>query len=428
MIRFLTFSSFFIVLVAFSQGRRPPMNQAVRDSIRLDSLCRLYPSQCMNFSELVGSNAIFNHLVPRRINLSSQICFDKKVNYTIKTGTRIEEKCFYLNTQLGYTAEIQHPRSSFCGSLGNNISGLKIQIASIVGETFLFEITTRGEKVFSSTMPLEDIPYGARTIFFIKEPQSLINGNRYNFTDQNLPTLPYKLDVALSSERYFYGFDYKPELFLNDYFGHNGLGYYKDDYNKTFVCLRLKDDQIMTTIDKIADVAECFDPHGFTELRGQAVEQNREIISNREEELRKKEEENDGACQSASRLLHAHERVMIDQEKRVNDLMSSGANLHSIENQLILAKAADPMLQVKKRILEIEVRICRLRNTIARTSGDNARNNEKLSCYTILLSKYRIIYDELEEIGRRYSSNPSKALTEKSRLYSSRLSTLNDRC
>lgn len=407
-----------------------------RDSIKLDSLCRRAPGKCLLYGDMIGPNSVFRNHSSKRITPNGTTCFDKKFHYYANVNGNEVRGCFYVNTADGYVAQFMSHIDESCEGMSNPQPGFDMMIVSKVGESFLYRIDQRGNRRFSGQMPPDGVVYGAQTTFVLRDPNAIDQDYRELFTDQNLPTLPYIIEGSSSSAlRYLFGLYQGNRIRLQNYLGAFGTGYYQDESGNTFMCLASEAPNSYVRIDRIEDVAECFDGSGFSDEMEAVREANNEIIADREEDLEYRTQAgNVDGCEARDLLLE-HEKRMLEKEKRANELLNNGANLNSTASQKIILESGDPVNEVIKHKLELQIRICELEysNYILENEYDNRsqsiqNNNTRIGCLNSSIGQLNDLETQMNTIGNQNQNNPGLALGKKSTLYLTGLQSINLNC
>lgn len=409
--------------------------QRRQDSLRLDSLCQRQPNNCMLFGDMIGSNSVFRNHVPKIITANATICFDKKFHYYANVNGNEVRGCYYVNTTDGYVAQYLSHIDESCNGMDNPQPGFDMMIVSKVGESFLYRIDQRGNRTFTAQMPLDGVVFGGQTTFVLNNPDAIDQDYRELFTDQNLPTLPYRIEGSSSSSlRYLFGLYQGNRIRLQGYLGAFGTGYYKDESGNTFLCLASEAPDNYIRIDRIEDVAECFDGSSFSDEMEEIREANNQIIADKEEDIAYRSQSGNVDDCEARDLLLEHEKRMLDKEKRANELLNNGANLNTVESQRIISDSGDPMNLVIKDILELQIRICGLENSNYRIQnepgfgGSIQNNNVEIGCLNTAITNLRNLEGQMNVIGNQNQNSPGVALGKKSTLYFQTMSTINANC
>lgn len=434
--------SFYILLFGFiffselnAQDYTPEDRR--RDSIKLDSICRTAPANCGLFSDLIGPNSVFRKVEEKEIKPKETSCFDKLIRYSGEINGTQTDGCFYINTQDGFVARVSDDSGESCGDVQNFHPGYSMEIHSMMGDSFLYQIDRRGNKTFTAVSASPDMNYGGVTQFEVLNLYNLENDIYEIVSDMNIPTLQYKItETHQPAIYYIFSTEFKPKMPLHDYLGMFGVGYYKGEYGNTNISFALDSDpQNVIRIDKILDVAVCFDGSSFTDEIEEAKETNNEIIADREEDLQHRTNSGNVDGCAARDLLLTHERNMLEKEKKANELLENGANLNSVASQRIIMAASDPVNELIKQKLEMQIKICDLEysNYILQNEYDNRNesiqnNNIRIGCLNNSIGQLNNLETQMNANTNQNQNNPGIAMGKNSTLYFQAISTINVTC
>ncbi len=431
---FIIFLTLLSCEFAFSQGNYTEA-QRKKDKAKLDSICKKSPNSCIYYSDLIGVKSIFRNHTPRRIVRNSRICFNKKFEYTVTRNGKTDLRCYYINTRDGYVAQFLDEGNESCRGMEKPQPGFNMMITSKVGESFTFQIDNRGQKTFTAQMPIENVPYGGSTNFVIKYPTALTSPHRDLFTNENLPTLPYLIEgISESSSKFLFGPYLAERIPLKDYIGAFGTGYYADGIKSTFICLAVESPNNFVKITKITDVNECFDGSEFKDEAVRNIYLNGQILEEKDENLRTKEEEINATDCDAKLHLVKYEREVLKKEMTYKKYLENGGNSQSKEGLRLGTMAQDVLDQVIIHRYETQVKICEQKYTIqiSANQSNGAQIKEKalkkIQCYNLAVNQLNELETILEEIGTRNRNNYPMALYEKNKAYQARMKDINLDC
>lgn len=413
----------FLCHMSFAQGVYTEA-QRNKDKAKLDSICRKSPSTCLYYGDIFGRNSIFRNHTPKKIEPRQRICFNKKFHYMSTNNGKTTRGCFYINTETGYVAMFMSHLDESCKGMGNPQPGFDMMIISKVGESFIYRINKNGKKMFMAQMPPENITYGGQTNFVLNKPSALGLAYREPFTNQNLPTLAYKIEGSgNSSLRYLFGAYHAQRIPLKDFIGAFGLGYYKDSHSNTFICLAMENKDHFVKVEKIENTNECFDGSAFGDMIAEGLIQNEAIIKDKEKRLNEDKGNSDfiNEC-GAAKSLEAHKKQMLEKEKRLNIFVKNGGNIHGQEGLKLAAKAQDVIDQVITERLNVEIRLCKLKN--AKFRNDIA----KRECLNLSIPLLNVLIKELEGIDAKHGTNYAQASAEKNILFFRRMKDIDVNC
>lgn len=408
-----------------------------RDSIKLDSICRIAPADCGLYSDLIGPNSVFRKVEEKEIKPKETSCFDKLIHYSGEVNGTQTEGCFYVNTQDGFVARVTNDSGESCGNVQDFRPGYIMEIHSMMGDSFLYQVDRRGNKTFTAISGNPNMNYGGTTYFEVTNLHNLENDIYELVSDMNFPTLQYKItETHQPSIYYIFSTEFKPKMPLHDYLGMFGVGYYKGEYGNTNLSLVLDSDaQNVVRVDKILDVAVCFDGSSFEDQIQNTIVENNELMDKKEEELEIRSQSGNVDDCEARDLLLEHEKRMLDREKRANELLNNGANLNSVSSQKIILESGDPVNQVIKHKLELQIRICELEysNYILENEYDNRNqsiqnNNTRIGCLNSSIGKLNDLETQMNAITNQNQNNPGIALGKNSTLYFQAMGSININC
>lgn len=416
---------------AFHLSQAQSREQRKKDSLRLDSLCRKNASLCSEYRDLVGRGSVFRNLEEKKLYPKETNCFNKKFYFSGLINNKPASGCYFVDTHNGLIAKVSDFNKS-CGSIGDFQPGFELEIYSMQGDSYNYVMDKKGNKLFYKIPAMETLlDYEVK--FVITSMASITHLAFEKIGDQNVPTLQYHING--SSQRavyYLFTSEIKPELKVHNYLGVFGTGYYEDENGNTVISMLLDSDpQNYIRIDKIVDVAECFDGSSFIDQ----VEESARIENDLAEEKKKKlENQAANATQSLcveSRLIVELEKSILEKEEKANRLARSNSirtNNQALMN--ILAEGADVIDQVMLKKLKLKLKICHINNSLNRP-GDN-RNKEKAlmkkQCLLEAVSKLGVMESELRAIERVYASNTAKSIVEKNRYYSENIGRIDMSC
>lgn len=301
---------------------------------------------------------------------------------------------------------------------------------SMRGESYLYTIDQKGNKYFSATPTVVDLD-GLMTTFLVRSPTHLRNQEYTKLSDHNYPTLKYTIGESSAGGVYsLFSPHFEAEIKAKDYLGAFGTGYYEDFYGNTIISLALDSnpDNIIS-INKIVDVAECFNGSSFVDQITQAIDTENQIIERNQQRLDEKTFASDAPCVSKTRLLNL-EKEMLIKEKKASNLLKPNGGKYSERELEILAKGNDVKDQALKSKYEAEIKVCNLmasNNRIDMLPENKIRNVTKINCLNNVVRELNILIDELDEIDNGVGTQ-SKKMLEKNKLYYARMNTIKLGC
>lgn len=414
--------------VPFFSAQSREAVQRKKDSLRLDSLCRRYPTQCADYGELIGKNSVFKNLEKETIRPKSTFCFNKKFYYKAKINRKNVEGCFYVNTKEGWVAKFDNPQRS-CENLMEIQVGDHLEIYAMTGDSYSYYIDNNRYKYFY-TIPAPENTITMSTTFEVKSKPDLERGNHTKLTDHNYPTLVYNIQQSSAGAEYsLFAPIFESQFFVHDYLGAFGTGYYENQFGHTMLSLALHSDpQNVIKIQKIMDVAACFDGSSFEHQNERNILVENQIYEERNRELRIQESSVSHDC-TAKRKLVELKRDMLEKEKQATELANRSGTRFSARDMEILAKGNDIIDQARKHKLELESKRCELRysNSIATHAEVKANNEAQLSCISNSIMRLNSLISDLEAIDRS-ARQTARKLVDKSQLYMQRINSIDLRC
>jgi len=411
---------FSISFASFSQSKYTP-EQRLRDSLRLDSLG--------SYWDLRGPNRVLANLNPRPIPPVSDICFDKKITYYANARGRQINGCFYINTKDGYIAMFYNNYEESCKGMNSFESGYDMVIISKLGSSIHYRIDKRGKKTYFTEPPMTDMDRTTPTEYIYKNA-TYTGFYREPFTDQHLPTVAYVINGSSnSSTRYLFGPSFPRTIKLKNYLGAFGVGYFEDfNSSSTYICLALESPDLYVRVDKIEDVAECFDGSDFKKDERQSIiDEERERITEKEKKLDQQKEsvsKSGNTCVARQQKIELKKEIL-KKEKAANEYMATNKNIsdpRNIEGQRIIAAASDTKDRIILLRLETEEKICDVDYSLwiyAKNypTRSTAKLTSRLQCLETSVEKLKAVEDEMTAIDNRNRNNPAKATREKNLLY-----------
>jgi hypothetical protein len=407
-------------VTSFSQGPYT-REQRRRDSLRLDSLS--------GFWDLRGSARVFANYNPRPLMPVSDVCFDKKFSYYANNNGKQLRGCFYINTKEGYVAMFFDNYEESCKGMNAFEPGYNMVIVSKLGSSIHYQIDKRNKKTYFTEPPMTTIDRTIPTEFIYKNP-SYTGFYREPFTDQRLPTVPYVISgVTASSTRYLFGPSFPRTIKLKNYLGAFGVGYFDDNNGNTYICLAMEAPGSFVRVEKIEDVAECFDGSSFIKNQREEIttEEDKKLVKdlNNLEEKEKGLAAAGGTCTSVQQQIITHEKAMLKKQQIANEYIKSGKNIYdpkNMEAQRIMAAAGDAKDRVISLRLEKEKAICDVDYSLALYAKEypgrsTAKLNSKKQCLTNAVTKLKSVESEMSAIDNRNRTNIPKANMEKNLLY-----------
>lgn len=425
---------FYILVVFFGtiqiiNAQRYSEIQRKKDSLRLDSLCKKNPSQCSMFGELVGVNSIFRNLEKTELKPKETSCFNKKIHYKGIVNHKPVEGCYYLNTDNGLMAKFTN-RNVSCSDLTEFHPNYQLEMYSMMGDAFLYSINEKGFKYFS-VVPAEK-PVGSNTTFIVKDKRSLENHVYTKLSDHQFPTLKYSVQESSVGATYsLFAPVFESVIPVHDYLGAFGTGYYKNQYGNTIISLLMDSDpENYIEIEKIVDVAECFDGSSFESQVEVATNEETQIITRQQNTVEKQMRDTENIpCPARNELLALKKEMLRKEQKAINTLKSTsgGYTPTQMEN---FAKGNDVIDQATKHKLEAEVKICQLEysNRQNVSAEYKAKNIIKINCLRNSIAQLNGLITELNDIDNGSSRNLSQKMIEKNRLYITRMETIDLGC
>ncbi len=402
--------------------------QQKKDSLRLDSLCRKNPSKCLDYGEIIGRNSVFKTLDKETIQPKSTLCFNKKFYYKATINRKNVQGCYYVNTKNGWIAKFDNPQRS-CENLMEIKVGDHLEFYAMTGESFSYYINDKGYKYFY-TISAPENTVRMSTTFAVKSKPDLESGNHTKLTDQNYPTLEYTIEQSSAGAVYsLFAPVFESQFFVRDYLGSFGTGYYENQHGHTMLSLALhSDQQNVIKIQKITDVAECFDGSSFESQHERINVIENQIYEERNRELVAQESAVSGDC-AAKRKLVELKRDMLEKEKQATQLANRAGGRLSVRDLETLAKGNDVLNEAKKHKLELEAKACELRysNSITTSEEVKARNNTQLTCISNSVTRINDLIISLQSIDRSRLSSASK-LVSKNQEYMQKIKTINLSC
>jgi hypothetical protein len=409
-------------VVSFAQGTYTQA-QRRKDSLLLDSLG--------NFWDLRGPNRVFANLQPKPLLPVSDICFNKKITYYTNVNGNTRTGCFYINTKDGYVAMFYNNYEESCKGINSFEPGYDMVIVASSGSSIHYRMDKRGKKTYFTEPPLiTDIDRSNPTEFIYKNP-NYTGFYREPFTDQHLPTVPYVINGSpASSTRYLFGPSFPRTIKLKNYLGAFGLGYFDETGGSTYICLAMEAPNLYVRVDKIEDVAECFDGSQFNKNERQEREQEfeKKLAKDRQRiEASEKTLENAGStcATDVQKEILKHKKLILEKEAKLEAYMKTGKSItdpRNIEGQKILASAGDAKDKVILKRLEYEQQVCNVDYSIKISKKNYPRNSiakleARKECLFNTVEKLKKLEMEMTEIDRSKGYNYAKAIQEKNMLY-----------
>lgn len=393
--------------------------QEKKEKKKLDSLCKKHPELCADFGMLVGPNSIFNNLDEKDLKPKEHHCFDKKFTYSGLVNNKPVEGCFYINTTDGLVAK-REDKSNSCNPLMSFEPGYHLNIYSMRGDAFLFQINRKKQRTFVATPALQDLS-GNNTTFQIVNPYTLDNDIAEKFTEDNYPTFQYKIRETSQNALYYLFAPYKASLIpVQDYLGMYGTGYYKDKNGFTILCLSMDSDpQNYIRIDKITDVNECFDGSSFENLSDESGRIENEISDRKKRDLQNRMNDDATYACNARQELIALESLMQEKSDRATQLARSG-NISSPAALRILMEGNDVLDEVQKNKLKLQIKLCDNNESLQRKDISpemRTKYSAEIGCLNHSITQLVSLKNEIEVVENANSRNLGKALSEKNRLY-----------
>lgn len=417
------------VSVFFAQ--RYSTMQRKKDSLRLDSLCNKNPAQCSDYAELIGVNSIFRNLEKAELKPKETNCFNKKIHYQGIVNHKPVEGCYYVNTESGLVAKFAN-REMSCESLTAYRPNTELEMFSMRGDSFLYTINEKGFKYFRA-IPFNTVNDGLSTHFVVKSKSSLENHLYTKLSDHQYPTLKYSIQESSSGATYsLFAPVFESIIPVKNYLGAFGTGYYENQYGNTIISLLMdSDSENYIAIQKIVDVAECFNGSSFENEIEQAVNNENEIYQKKEETIEKERENGSRVnypCPARNELV-ALKKEMNRKEKDVYQTINNSNGRYSPEQLDQFSRGNDVIDQANKLKLELEIKICDLNysNTLKLSEQYKAVNYRKISCLQNSISQLNKLIIELKEIDHR-TPNPATRMVEKNRFYMQEIKNIDLGC
>lgn len=426
--------SFYILIIFFgiiqcynSQAYTP--NQRKEDSLRLDSLCKKNPTNCAIYGDLVGRNSIFRNLEKAELKPKETNCFNKKIHYSGIVNHKPVEGCYYVNTQSGLVAKYAN-REMSCESLTEYRRNTEIEMFSMRGDSYLYTINEKGFKYFRA-IPINTINNGQSTNFVVKSKSSLENHLYTKLSDHQYPTLKYTIRESSAGATYsLFTPVFESIITVRNYLGAFGTGYYENKYGNTVISLLMDSDaENYIAIQKIIDVAECFNGSSFENETEQAVTNETEIIERNHQSIQKQQRSADNIpCPARNELLALKKEMLKKEQKAINTLKSTSGRYTETEMENF-AKGNDVIDQTTKHKLEAEVKICHLEysNRQSVSAEYKAKNIIKINCLQNSIAQLNGLLNELHDIDAS-NRNLSEKLIAKNQLYITRLQSIDLGC
>lgn len=423
---------FLIIFFGIIQGYNSQTynaSQRKKDSLSLDSLCKKNPVNCGIYGELVGTNSIFRNLEKEELKPKETNCFNKKIHYSGIVNHKPVEGCYYVNTQGGLVAKFAN-REMSCESLTEYRRNTEIEMFSMRGDSYLYSINEKGFKYFRA-IPFNSINDGQSTNFVVKSKSSLENHLYTKLSDHQYPTLKYTIKESSAGATYsLFAPVFESIIPVRNYLGAFGTGYYENQYGNTVISLLMdSDSENYIAIQKIIDVAECFNGSSFENETEQAITNETEIIERNQQSVEKQMRSTDNIpCPARNELLALKKEMLKKEQKAVNTLKTTGGRYNETEMQNF-AKGNDVIDQTIKHKLEAEVKICVLEysNRQNVSAEYKAKNIIKINCLRNSIAQLNGLLNELHDIDAS-NRNLSQKMIDKNQLYITRLQTIDLSC
>lgn len=397
----------------------------------LDSLCHKQPALCAAYSTLIGEHSVFRNLEGKNLKPKDYHCFDKKITYSGLINNKPVEGCYYISTRNGLVAK-REGKGNACKALMDFGIGYQLNIFSMHGEAYTFNIDRKKKRRFLSTPALQDLS-GISTTFEIRNKYLLENDIVEELSDHHYPTHVYRIKETSQPANYYLFTPYKSsQVPVHDYLGMYGTGYYKDEYGNTILCLTMDADPgNYIRIDKITDVNECFDGSSFESMVDESENAEKEISERNSRDLNNRANSTgiDVGC-NAKRALIELDRQIQEKSDRATQVAKSG-NISSPAAMKTLMEGNDVLDQVQRHRLKLEIKICENNDRIAsrNTSPEaRAKYQAEIGCLNSSISQLDRLKSDIQATESRHARNPGKAVAEKNRVYISGINNIDLGC
>ena len=362
------------------------------------------------------------------------MCFDKRIQYKARFGSREAKGCFLLNTKIGITAALPFETGATVDcDLEVNNKKFYVLVYGMKGNEYTYFNRLEKRK---QTDPGE-VKHYVRTGNTHKNPLEEVleskmlykKNNTAEFCDGKYKAFEYK-SADEKDILYLYGKEFPDEMRAYSYFGAYGLGYLKTDKGNYLVMqvTHNRDNIRMMEFEDIEMAMDCFEPSAFavyeeTKLRSEMAESDERSrrLSNELSKDIEAAESGKYACANKKAIWTNEKLKQSEKVKAMQEAMKDNQTRMSNQNDVVeFASNYDPIASVRMERLETEYKLCQLKNDIdnnriGRTNLSKAM--EKANCWENRVNEYKKLEDEMEAIGNRNSSDKKKMIEEKMKYY-----------
>lgn len=347
---------------------------------------------------------------------TEKLCFDKKLFLKGTTGSRAIDMYLFINTEDGYVG-IMTGREGSLGSGEFNIDNerFNLMVVGKKGNTYNYYSRKKKGRMehYVSTSNSEQYQYQftgmvpANNAIYKKTERNMYCGDKFK-------AWSYKANGADAPVMFMFGRTYPNKLVCKDMLGHAGVGYLNTDAGMYLVC-ELQKGSYRTEVREFDDIDICFDPASFTKAEEEMYAQVDEGIAKNKEKLQSKNYT--GTCASEKERLKQFKLEKLEKQKQNLEQSKQGNALQNRNTQKAYANMMDPIDMAEVMVYEIDVKACQTQDRINRSSGDQSKNQQKLSCLNSQKGRVQAAIQQMRALDTQYANEPGKAHVEKMKLY-----------
>lgn len=407
----LTISLLFIT-TQFVTAQTPPRRDTAWGNFRN----QVYYNSILRAPVVTGETQSIN-IIPNQ----GPFCFDKKIIIKSATGSLVAEQCVYMDTKgglIGFVVPVSVTNSNAC-EIRPNHKEFSFSIIGLKGNIFTYRNEENNGDIqhWVSTGNTQNFQYQAPSSsgFYTLHNKHL---NKV-YCNGMIRATAYRYDNAASPTLYLFGksFPESMKVMGKKYIGALGIGYQHTDKG-LFIIMETLSDQYNSRIIEIEDVNICFDPNPFQILEDELARKRRDDLLKERARIDRNAASirNDDACAGPRRNIIVFDRAQLRLQEQSLETMQQGNLYQNPAAQRASLNMSDPLFMVQGNILEVQLSICNTEESI-RTSPSSDLTAE-LNCLQNLLGRLHGAEAQMSALDARYSDEPGRAYSEKSRIYS----------